>query len=558
MADLEPAAVPSKSIAIVPWTPIPTPSPPQPYRTKIGNRAKQTKPKWHQCHRGTQTYTPKLDDSTMAAADLEPAAAPSKPLATVPWTPIPTPSPPQPHRTKIGHRAKQNKSKWHQCHCGTQFHTPTHNDSTMAAIPQPKIQSPNNTLQRTNDKMQRQNIHHRNKTFVIHVNGMFSNSTQLPTTIPRNQNDPCNSCPKSYSSRSAPPILIMPITNHTQPTVTTNPHTDIFTDVHADLMKRTSDTLDKMALIENHTRACQQPHPHIPTEPIDTNEATPVISQPWKEILPHIPHNTTTVVVNPMPHNATTWISKAQPTIAGNTPTNHDHQTHVTTHKPTKHVATILIIPNGTTTPIDLFPPQPAGTPEHLQTPSTSALDQPPQPTTPLCINIHTPPQIIPIRPTFAQWCFQHAMLTTKIRFAHRKTIDDLRCTTTPRTATSSAEFDLPRSHNTTYLTPLQGTHLRHQVPVVNSALHRNLLPHTVQLRLLRTIRRRHVRFRLRTVVPVPPPITSTHNLSTFEPIVFLTNTPKNLPGRLYIHTVPVPPTTTQASATDKNLLRPP
>jgi len=111
-----------------------------------------------------------------------------------------------------------------------------------------------------------------------------------------------------------------------------------------------------MALIKNHIRACRQPHPNIPTEPIDTNKATPVISQPWKEILPHIPHTTTMVITNPMPHDATTWISKAQPTITGNTPTNHDHQTHVMTHKLTKHVAIILVIPNGTTTPIDLFP----------------------------------------------------------------------------------------------------------------------------------------------------------------------------------------------------------
>ncbi len=80
MADLELAAVPSKSIATVSWTPIPTPSPPQPYCTKIGNRAKQTKPKWHQCHCGTQIYMPKCNDSMMVAVDLDWPQHPPRPL----------------------------------------------------------------------------------------------------------------------------------------------------------------------------------------------------------------------------------------------------------------------------------------------------------------------------------------------------------------------------------------------------------------------------------------------------------------------------------------------
>ncbi len=264
------------------------------------------------------------------------------------------------------------------------------------------------------------------------------------------------------------------------------------------------------------------------------------------------------------PHDRSSWLPPAMDTICA-TPTN-DQSIHLI---PTN--AIVLNVARRTTairTPIpslnstdpsshsrtahdidDILP----STNHHMNTPSQATI------------------KIVPNRPTFTQWCQQHAVLTKKIQrmLAHRKLVehhlffhephsrhaDDPRATTNP----THAELEKKLIPLMTY-PPYPNE--RSYLPLPDLVLHNALLP--TQLELTSTLRRRHVRFRTTTmveamvqVVPVPPPITtSTHHLRTFEPI-FMTNTPKK-PDRLYIQTVPVPPTTTQASATDKNLLRPP
>jgi len=298
----------------------------------------------------------------------------------------------------------------------------------------------------------------------------------------------------------------MPPTNPLLPTVITNSYANFYTNFNADFMVQTSDIIDQLAWIKNHLCACQQPcHPTMLTKPIDTNNVTPVSSQALNIHLVQCgksshptfcttPPQSSSTPCHMMPQSA---MSKVQIMTPANKPVNCNQQAHVMTHNKTEHVETILVLPNGTTTPVNLIPSQPAGTLEHVHTPPASEPHPLPQQTAPPCGNTHTLHQTAPIDQCLPNGASNICCIDTKDLHAHCKMIDDLLCTTTSRTDTC-VEFALLLSHNsTTQLTPFQGTHLWNQVFKfsVLAPIYHKILFHTLQLWLNSTIQCQHVHF---------------------------------------------------------------
>jgi len=174
--------------------------------------------------------------------DLEPATAPSKTIVTVPWKPIPIPSPLQPYCTEVGHKAKQNKSNWHQCHMV--LSSTCQHMITLRWQPATNMRSSHPTMLHTALMTKRkENIYTTDinllllmsrKSYSVWSSNLqpFLETKMTPATIALN--------PTAHSTQHTPTIPIMPPRNHIWPTVTTNPHTNIFTDSYANFMVQAS------------------------------------------------------------------------------------------------------------------------------------------------------------------------------------------------------------------------------------------------------------------------------------------------------------------------------